>query len=381
MVEAESALQVAALLLAISFLMVALCARFGIPKLVGYLLSGILMGPSGFHLVSEGEALTLIGEIGVILLLFALGLEFSLTKLLSLKRLIFGLGVTQVLVTGSIVFMGLSFLTGLETVPAILIAGAVAMSSTAMCLKTLAASDALNTPHGRITIAVLLFQDLAAVGLLLLHDSFASHSAPMGLSHPLTLLASIAAFGVALWIAKSPMQRVAAWVEKNSDVELAQLLALAIALLAALAATQAGLSPALGAFAAGMMISEGDARRVVEREIRPFRDLFAGIFFVGIGAQIRSDALPEFWPVVLVWLCVFFVLKLIVVYLLSRTFGENSETSFRTGAILAHGGEFGLMILSVSAASGMIAPAVSDPLLVALGVSLLAGAIMVRRAA
>ncbi|MAW88219.1 MAG: sodium:proton exchanger [Phyllobacteriaceae bacterium] len=377
----QGLLEVAALLAVVAFCLVAICARLGIPALVGFLLSGILIGPFGLGLIAEGATLTLIGEVGVILLLFALGLEFSLDKLTSLRRLIFGLGLAQVLVTGGLVTTGLLIFTEIPPPATILIAGAVAMSSTALCLKILGGSGALGTPHGRVGIAVLLFQDLAAVGFLVFHDVIAAAGAVESTHDVLKMAGGTGALVAALFIARSTLQRLAGWVANQREAELAQLLALAVALLAATIALVAGLSPALGAFAAGMMIAEGDARQFVEREIRPFRDLFVGVFFIGIGTQLHIGAVWSTWPMILCWLFVLMGAKFALVLVLTRMFGEQLETALRAGAILAHGGEFGLMLISVSTASGLLQAKVADPLFLALGLSILIGALVIRRAA
>ena len=194
----------------------------------------------------------------------------------------------------------------------------------------------------------------------------------------------VAGMGVlvgALFIARSMLQRLAGWVATQGAAELAQLLALTVALLAAIIAQVAGLSPALGAFAAGMMIAECDARQFVEREIRPFRDLFVGVFFIGIGTQLHIGAVWSTWPTVLAWLFVLMVVKLALVVALTRMFGEQLETALRAGAILAHGGEFSLMLISVTTASGLLQAKVAEPLFLALGLSMLIGAVVVRRAA
>ena len=374
-------LEAAALLAMMAFCHVAICARLGIPALVGFLLAGILIGPSGLGLIAEGATLTLIGEVGVILLLFALGLEFSLDKLVSLRRLIFGLGLAQVLVTGGLVTVGLLVFTEIAPAAAVLIAGAIAMSSTALCLKVLAGGDALGTPQGRVAIAVLLFQDLAAVGFLAFHDVIAGAGAVESAHDVLKMVGGMGVLVGALFITRSMLQRLAGWVATQGAAELAQLLALTVALLAAIIAQVAGLSPALGAFAAGMMIAEGDARQFVEREIRPFRDLFVGVFFIGIGTQLHIGAIWSTWPTVLAWLFVLMVVKLALVVALTRMFGEQLETALRAGAILAHGGEFSLMLISVTTASGLLQSKVAEPLFLALGLSMLIGAVVVRRAA
>lgn len=194
----------------------------------------------------------------------------------------------------------------------------------------------------------------------------------------ITVVASATALVAALFIARGPLQLLARWVASRGDPELAQLLALTIVLGAAIVAATSGLSPALAAFAAGMIIGEGDARHAVENEIRPFRDLFVGIFFVGIGTQLPLWIIPYAWPVVLSWLAIIFAGKTLIVLVVARIFGESLQTSWRTGIILAHGGEFSLMLLSVSSTSGIVAEEFAGPLLLAIGMSMLAGSVMVR---
>jgi CPA2 family monovalent cation:H+ antiporter-2 len=293
----------------------------------------------------------------------------------NLRRHVFGLGALQVVITTATVSLVASLTFDLAPVAAILIGGAVAMSSTAMCLKVLASVNALGSAQGRLAIAVLLFQDLAAVALLVLHDSMSGAAEGYGV---ITVVASATALVAALFIARGPLQILARWVMSRGDPELAQLLALTIALGSAIVATSAGFSPALAAFAAGMIIGEGDARHAVENEVRPFRDLFVGIFFIGIGTQLPLWLIPSAWPIVLVWLAVVLVGKTLVVLVVARLFGEPLQTSWRTGIILAHGGEFSLMLLLVSSTSGIVAEEFADPFLLAIGVSMLAGSLMVR---
>lgn len=369
-------LESAALLVGVAFVFVTTCSRVGVPSIVGYILTGLLIGPAGFGLLAQSTALTNIGEIGVILLLFALGLEFSFEKLVTLRHHVFGVGGAQVAITTILAAVVGSLAFGLAPVAAILVGGAVAMSSTAMCLKVLASVNALGSAQGRLAIAVLLFQDLAAVAFLLLHDAMSGAAEGYAV---ITVAAGATAMVAALFIARGPVQILARWVASRGDPELAQLLALTIALGSAIVAATAGLSPALAAFAAGMIIGEGDARHAVENEIRPFRDLFVGIFFIGIGTQLPLWIIPSAWPVVLIWLVILLVGKTLIVMVVARLFGELFQTSLRTGIILAHRGEFSLMLLSVSSASGIVAEEFAGPILLAVGASIVVGSLMIRR--
>ncbi|HET6182406.1 MAG TPA: cation:proton antiporter [Acetobacteraceae bacterium] len=371
-------LQSAAVLVLAAYVLLMICARVGVPSIAGYILAGALIGPAGSGLLAESQGLAIIGEVGVILLMFALGLEFSFEKLASLRRHVFGIGAAQATLTTVLIALPAAFVLGLAPVPAILLGGAVAMSSTAMCLKVLAGANALGSPAGRLAISVLLFQDLAAVGLLLMHDSATGTAEGHGVA---TMIGGAAALVTALLVARGPLQALARWTAKQRDPELAQLLALSIALGSAIAATSVGLSPALAAFAAGMIIGEGDARHVVEKEIRPFRDLFVGIFFIGIGSKLPLGLIPYVWPAVLIWLAILIVGKALIVALLGTLFGEEVEIMRRAGMILGHGGEFGLMLISVSISSGLLSDMIASPLLLAIGISILGGSLLVRWAA
>ena len=186
----------AALLVFAAFVLVTICSRIGVPSIVGYILAGIIIGPAGLGLIAESAALSSIGEIGVVLLLFALGLEFSFEKLVTLRKHVFGLGAVQVAVTTITVSLVASLIFDLAPVPAILIGGAVAMSSTAMCLKVLASANALGSAQGRLSIAVLLFQDLAAVAFLLLHDSMSGAAEGHGVITVIASSTALVAAGV-----------------------------------------------------------------------------------------------------------------------------------------------------------------------------------------
>lgn len=371
-------LESAAVLVLAAYVLLMLCARVGAPSIVGYILAGVLIGPAGIGLVAKSDGLATIGDVGVIFLLFALGLEFSFEKLASLRRHVFGIGAAQVALTTLLIAVPAAFMLGLAPVPAILLGGAVAMSSTAMCLKVLAGANALGSPTGRMTISILLFQDLAAVGLLLMHDSATGTAEGRGVA---TMIGGAVALVAVLFVARGPLQALARWTAERRDSELAQLLALAIALGSAIGATTVGLSPALAAFAAGMIIGEGDARHVVEKEIRPFRDLFVGIFFIGIGAKLPLGLIPKVWLAVLIWLVILIVGKALIVVLLGTLLGEDVEVTRGAGIVLGHGGEFGLMLISVSMSSGLISDMVAGPVLLAIGFSMPVGSILVRWAA
>jgi CPA2 family monovalent cation:H+ antiporter-2 len=379
MQSAAEVLSGGAILIAGAFLAVALCSRLGVSSIIGFLLAGIALGPHGLDLI-EGEAtLGAIGEMGVVLLLFMLGLEFSFSKLVELRRVIFGVGLLQVAITTGLVAAGLCAFFSVALLPAVLMGGAVAMSSTALCLKTLAQEDALGRPQGRIAIAVLLFQDLAAVIFLVLHDAGTTgESIVNGIA---AFLIGAIGLAILLLLARQALQPLSIWVAQQSATELSQLLALSVALSVAAGAAHLGLSPAVGAFAAGMMIGEGDARHVVEREVRPFRDLFLGVFFVGLGTQLDVSGVSDQLIAVAFWLLVLMPIKAVLVFAAARMTGHPTDVALQASAILSHGGEFSLMLLSVALASGIVSSVFGTPLLLAIGFSLLAAPFLVQFAA
>lgn len=368
--------EVALVLIGGAFLAVAICSRLGLPSILGYLGAGLILGPTGTGALPDGEGIARFAELGVVFLLFMLGLEFSMAKLVELRRAIFGLGLVQVVAVTAPVALWAGLVLGLTPGAAIVLGGAVAMSSTALCLKQLAEQHELDTPHGRISVAVLLFQDLATAFFLILLG-IAAQRAPAAESL-LRVGLGIGILAVALFLMRAVMRPLTAWLSRHANSDLLQLTGLFLALGAAAIAHVAGLSPAIGAFLAGMLISESDARHVVEKEIRPFRDLLVGIFFVSVGTQIDLSRVFEEPRPILGWLLAIVGLKLVVVALIVRASGATTETALRTATILAHGGEFSLLLISLSLAQRLLDPAVAQPLLVALGVSVFLAPLLIR---
>lgn len=367
--------EVSLILIGGAFVAVSICWKLGLPSVLGYLVAGMILGPSGTEILTEGVGIDQFAELGVVFLLFMLGLDFSSSRLVELRRMILGMGLTQVAVVTVLVSFGAIYWLGLELLPAILTGGAVAMSSTALCLKQLSDQHELGTRHGRIAIAVLLFQDLAAAVFLIV----------LGLAAGGASVTAIAQFGlgvgllaICLVVMHVVMRPVSAWLASYASGDLLQLAALLIALGAAYVAGRAGLSPAIGAFLAGMLISESDARHVVEREVRPFRDLFVGIFFVSIGTQIDLLQLAHAPWQVLGWLLLIVALKFIVVALIVLLSSAPLTTALRAATPLAQGGEFGLLLVSLGLKQGIFDPVVAQPLFIALGVSIFVAPLLMK---
>jgi CPA2 family monovalent cation:H+ antiporter-2 len=364
-------LQSVLVLLASSVLAVAVCRRLKLPALVGYLVTGLALGPHAVGLISNREETQHLAEFGVVFLMFSIGLEFSLGKLHSMRRVVFGLGGAQVgatlaLAVGAALALGLSWQAGVAL-------GAIAaMSSTAIVSRMLAERGELDSAHGRQVIGVLLFQDLAVVPLLVLIPALAQPPGALGLAVAAAL--AKAAIALALVVLAGP-RLMRAWlgvVARLRSTELFVLNVLLIILLLAYLTGLAGLSLVLGAFLAGMLISETEYRFQVEEDIKPYRDVLLGLFFVSVGMLLDLRLVVANAGLVLALFVVLVGGKLALVGGLSKAFGTPGGTALRVALALAQGGEFGFVLLPLAAAAGLLPGALAQALLAAMILSMLA---------
>ncbi|OYQ23530.1 sodium:proton antiporter [Pseudomonas mandelii] len=328
------------IILASSLVVIALFQRLRLPPVLGYLCVGLMIGPTAFNWVNESEELPDLAELGVVFLLFSLGLEFSLSKMIALRRVVFGLGSLQVLVSG--ILMGaLLMLFGMPATPALLLGAGLSLSSTAIVSKELSSLGEIFSSHGQNAIAVLLFQDVVAVLLLTLVPVFAGNSDQAWYwALPLTLGKTLVLFGGLLLASRWLLPRLFHEVAAARSPELFVLLALVIVLLTAWLTHLLGLSPALGAFLAGMLLGESHYRHQIEADIRPFRDILLGLFFVSIGMLIDLQLFASHGLLVLGLTLGLLLIKGTVVALLVKWRGSDGETAWRSGLALAQGGEF-----------------------------------------
>ncbi|WP_223526885.1 cation:proton antiporter [Pseudomonas sp. BF-B-26] len=328
------------IILASSLVVIALFQRLRLPPVLGYLCVGLMIGPSAFNWVNESEELPDLAELGVVFLLFSLGLEFSLSKMLALRRVVFGLGSLQVLCSGMLLG-GLLMLLGMPITPALLLGAGLSLSSTAIVSKELSSLGEIFSSHGQNAIAVLLFQDVVAVLLLTLVPVFAGSSDQAWYwALPLTLGKTIVLFVGLLLVSRWLLPRLFHEVAAARSPELFVLLALVIVLLTAWLTHLLGLSPALGAFLAGMLLGESHYRHQIEADIRPFRDILLGLFFVSIGMLIDLQLFASHGLLILGLTLGLLLLKGCVVALLVKWRGSDGETAWRSGLALAQGGEF-----------------------------------------
>ncbi|MDH3318484.1 MAG: cation:proton antiporter [Betaproteobacteria bacterium] len=358
-------------LLAGGVLAVVACRSLGLPPIIGYLGAGVVLGPHAAGLVADTEAVRHLAEFGVVFLMFSIGLEFSLPKLRSMGRSVFGLGLSQVaasiaLCVGAALAVGGSWQAGIA------LGGALAMSSTAIVSKLLAERLELDTPHGRDVIGVLLFQDLAVVPLLILVPALGGPAEGIGRDIA-EALAKAAVVLVVLLVAGPRVMR--AWfgvIARRRSTELFVLNVLLITLLLAFVTGLAGLSLALGAFLAGMLISETEYRYQVEEDIKAFRDVLLGLFFVTVGMMLDLGLVLAHGWLVLLSLALLLAVKGVAIGLLARAFGAAPATALRTALALAQGSEFGFVLLAQTRAVQLVPEPVLQALIAAMILSMLA---------
>ena len=328
------------IILASSLVMIALFRRLRLPPVLGYLCVGLMVGPKAFDWINESEHLPDLAELGVVFLLFSLGLEFSLSKMIALRQVVFRLGSQQVLIT-TLLLGSVLMLLGMPATPALLLGAGLSLSSTAIVTKELSSLGEIFSSHGQNAVGVLLFQDVVAVLLLTLVPVFAGSSDQAWYwALPLTLLKTVLLFFGLLLASRWLLPRLFQEVAASRSAELFVLLALVIVLLTAWLTHLLGLSPALGAFLAGMLLGESHYRHQIEADIRPFRDILLGLFFVSIGMLIDLQLFASHSLLIIGMILGLMVIKGLVVALLVKWRGSDSETAWRSGLALAQGGEF-----------------------------------------
>jgi CPA2 family monovalent cation:H+ antiporter-2 len=366
----DSPLALITVLLAVSVFVVTLARRLGLPTILGYVAVGLAMGPHAAGVFPESETTHLLAELGVVFLLFTLGLEFSWPRMVALRREVFGLGSLQVLGT-TLVVAPIAHLFGLAWPQSIVIGGVVAMSSTVLIVPLLAERAELNRTHGRLAFSVVLFQDIAVVPFLALASALAPGSEAFGASKMVRLLLEGTAAVLVVLAAGRWLLRPLLYVIANSRLrELFTLAVLLVALAAAWASQLAGLSMALGAFLAGMMLAETEYSHQIESVIRPFRDILLGLFFISVGILLDYHELwREFW-LILALAFAMISIKAVVAACAARLFVDSNFKALRTGLTLAVGGEFGIALLTLLLQSRAIDPALARPMLVAVVVAM-----------
>ena len=365
-------------LLAGSLLVLSLVRRFDLPPILGYLVVGMLLGPHALGLVPNDATVRLLAEIGIVFLVFTLGLEFSLGRMVAMKSEVLGIGGLQMLVCGG-AFAAFALGFGVETGAAIVIGGALAMSSTAIVVKQLGDQLELARTHARLAVGILLFQDLAFAPLLALATALSIEGDVPG---PLWLLGmvgrAIVALLVVLVVGRWLLRPLFREISRHRSTETFTLTVLFVALGGAWATHALGLSMALGGFLAGMLLAETEFKHQTEAVIKPFQDILLGLFFVSVGMLLDLRLLLGQLPLVLLILLVLIALKVLIVTAIVRQFVPNLRKSLRTGIAVSMGGEFGFALLTLLLRGDTADPQIVQALLTAVALSMLLGPILVR---
>tara|TARA_R110002074_G_scaffold574_1_gene3005 strand:+ start:509 stop:2335 length:1827 start_codon:yes stop_codon:yes gene_type:complete len=354
--------------LAASVIAVPLFKRLRLGSVVGYLVAGVLIGPAGFALFSDSGAILAFAELGIVMLLFIIGLELKPSRLWSMRRDIFGFGLGQILLCG-IALAGLSALAGLNWRAAVVAGAGLALSSTAFGVPMLEERGALAQRYGQRAFAVLLMQDLAIVPLLALVALIAPGSTgdSGAWTQTLIILGAVAAVVLSARYLLNPIFRILA----NADAhEMMTAAALLVVLGAAFIMQAAGLSMAMGAFLAGVLLAESSFRHELEADIEPFRGLLLGLFFIAIGMGIDLDLVRANLDVIAVIVLTLMTTKGLVIFTLSRLTGSPRADALRIAGVLAQGGEFAFVLFGAAATAQIMSPTESNVLIAGVTISL-----------
>ena len=376
--SAQPLTQVLILLLA-SVVVLAIARRQGLPPILGYLIVGMLLGPLAFGVLPNGAATQTFANIGVVFLLFTLGLDFLWARMLAMRREVFGLGAAQLLAVGLVAAL-LLHLCAVGWAPAAVLGGAIAMSSTAIVLHQLTDQAELNRTHGRLAFAVLLFQDLAFVPLLALATALARGGGSFSSASVATLvveglLALVLVLAVGRWLLRPLFYEIA----HSRLRELFTLTVLLVVLSCAWITEKVGLSMALGAFLAGMMLAETEYRHQVESAVRPFRELLLGLFFISVGMLLDLHLLYQKFLLVFAILSLLLLVKSLLVALVTRLYVDSNFKAVRTSVVLAGGGEFGVALVTILVQNReLLSAELSQPLLAAMVLSMVMSPLLIR---
>ncbi len=346
--------------------------------ILGYLLAGALVGPNGLGFADSTESVKELAEFGIVFLMFTVGLEFSLPQLFSLRYSVFVIGGLQVLFT-IFVTTAMGFVLGMTVLSALVVGSIVAMSSTAVVVKQLQDQAELHSLHGLNAVGILLFQDLAVIPIIILIAGLAhNHHHPLStiLFYALVkgVLAILLIFLIGRWLLR-PLFRI---ISRTRTIELFTLTVLLVTLTSAWLTNLFGLSYALGAFLAGLMLAETEFRHQIEVEIRPFRDILLGLFFMSIGMLTNISTWYQTWPWILLLVIALVIGKMVLITVISLLSGNEWPVASRTGIVLAQGGEFGFAILTLALSHALLPPDYGQVILAALLISIAISPLLIR---
>ncbi|MFA7944293.1 monovalent cation:proton antiporter-2 (CPA2) family protein [Pseudomonas brenneri] len=365
-------LQAAVVFLLAAVLTVPLAKHLKLGAVLGYLFAGVIIGPSVLGLIGNPQSVAQFSELGVVLLLFIIGLELSPKRLWVMRKAVFGVGLAQVLLTAMVMGAVALWAFGQSWNSAIVLGLGLALSSTAFGLQSLAERKELNSPHGRLAFAILLFQDIAAIPLIamvpLLAGTDHTTTAAQDLNHGLQVLGSIAVVIIGGRYLLRPVFRI---VAKTGLREVSTATALLVVIGTAWLMELVGVSMALGAFLAGLLLADSEYRHELESQIEPFKGLLLGLFFISVGMGANIGLLFSTPFVVLGLTLLLIAIKLPLLYAVGQMVGElNRESAVRLGVVLAAGGEFAFVVFKIGRDQGLFAPHLYDVLVLTITLSM-----------
>ena len=328
--------------------------RIGLGSVLGYLAAGLVIGPFGFGAFSDPQAIIHIAELGVVMFLFIIGLEMQPSRLWSMRKDIFGLGALQVMVCiGGLTMIGVAF--GYAVIPSFVAGTGFVLTSTAIVMQMLQERNSLSTLKGQRIIAILLFEDLAIVPLLVLITFLGSGGEEITMTERLSSIGIALAATVALVFAGryllNPFFRLLA---SSGAREVMTAAALLVVLGSALLMQVSGLSMAMGAFLAGVLLSESAFRHQLEADIEPFRGILLGLFFLGVGMAIDLSVIAANWKIVVVGVIAYMFVKALLIYSVARLVGTCQREAIERAVLMAQGGEFAFVLYSAASAAGIL---------------------------
>lgn len=337
--------------------------RLQLPAILAYLVAGVLVGEHGLSLAQEHVNYEHFAELGIVFLLFTLGLEFSLPKLLAMRHLVVKVGGLQVSIC-VVLFVVIALLLGQSFAAALTIGGVLALSSTAIVIRQLSESDDMKKKSGQLSVAILLFQDVAVVPLLIVIPLLAQDGdSSFILALLFALVKGVFVVSVLMFSGKWLLPRLFNAVAQVRTDELFVLTTLLVTLVASTLTQWFGLSMALGAFLAGMMLGESQYKHQLEADIRPYRDILLGLFFVTVGMKLDISVVFSSPLIIISLLVSFMTIKAIVIALLAKRAGETSKDAWASGIMLAQMGEFGFVLIALASQVEILSPTVASILL------------------
>ncbi|HEY6640704.1 monovalent cation:proton antiporter-2 (CPA2) family protein [Povalibacter sp.] len=366
----------AAIFLAATVLAVPLARKLGLGSVLAYLLAGMVLGPWGLRLIEDGEGVLHIAEFGVVMLLFVIGLELQPSRLRAMRKVVLGLGLTQVAVT-SLVFAAVGWCFGLSIDAAIVIGFALSLSSTPLVLQLLAERHQLNTQHGRAAFGILLFQDIAVMPMLALLPLLAHHRAEQSLVSTLAGAGkAIAVLLLLIFGGRHVLRPLLRTVAETRVKEVFTAAALLVVIGTGLLFDMVGMSMALGSFVAGVLLAESEYRHELEADIEPFKGLLLGLFFVSVGMTANLGALLDHPLRIGVLVLMLIAVKFAVIWLVARMAGYHSESARGMAFSLAQAGEFGFVLFALAVSNGIVDQALADTLVIVVTISMVASPLL-----